>query len=85
MAFWLNLGCLVLAVSLLIPWFFLIRWTSRIVVWTALGPWMRVVDIFYYTPMENMTEEERAKQKGAAKMLREKFLAEAIEKARIDR
>ena len=75
MAFWLTLGCLVLAVSLLIPWFFLIRWTSRMVVWTALGPWMRVVDIFYYTPMENMTEEEHAKRKGGGKDVEREVLS----------
>jgi hypothetical protein len=86
MAFWVTLGCLVLAVvSLFIPWFFLIKWTSRVVIWSVLGPWMKIVDIFYYTPMEHMTEEEHAKRKEAAKMLKEKYLAEAVEKARIDR
>jgi hypothetical protein len=76
-----TLVCLVLAVvSLFIPWFFLIKWTSRIVVWSVLGPWMRIVDIFIYTPMENMTEEEHVKRKEAAKMLKEKYLAEAVEK-----
>lgn len=86
LSFWVTLGCLVLSVSsLFVPWFFVIRWTSRLIVWTIFGPWMKLVDIYYWTPMENMTEEEIKAQKEKTKSLKQKYLAEAIEKARIER
>lgn len=86
LAFWLSFGCLILSVGcVFVPWFFLIRWTSRIVVWTVFGPWMKLVDIYYWSPMENMSEEELAEAKQKRKDLRKKFLAEQIENARIAR
>ena len=35
-------------VCLFIPWAFIIRWLLRIVVWILLGPWMALVDRFYF-------------------------------------
>lgn len=86
LSFWLTLGCMVLSVvSLFVPWFFFVRWTSRIIIWTVFGPWMKLADIYYWTPIENMTLEEIAKQKEERKKLRQKYLTEAVEKARIER
>ena len=45
-----------------IPWAFLFRWTSRLVAWLLLGPQMRLVDIFWYSKYENMTDEEFAQK-----------------------
>jgi hypothetical protein len=42
-----------------IPWAFLFRWAFKIFVYTALGPWMKLVDIFYVHKLQNMTAEER--------------------------
>lgn len=42
-----------------IPWSFLIAWTCRIFVWVLLGPWMKLVDIFYVRKLENLSAEER--------------------------
>lgn len=42
-----------------IPWSFLIAWTCRIFVWVLLGPWMKLVDIFYVRKWENLSAEER--------------------------
>eukprot|EP00956_Cyclotella_meneghiniana_P020727 scaffold36991_cov79-Cyclotella_meneghiniana.AAC.3 len=33
------------AAALIIPWAFILKWSARIVVWTFLGPWMKVADI----------------------------------------
>jgi signal transduction histidine kinase len=86
LSFWLAIGSLALSVvCVFVPWFFLIKWTSRVLVWTLCGPWMKLVDIYFYTPMENMTEEEIAEQKLKAKELKKKYLAEAVERARIAR
>ena len=46
--FWLVSCCLFLSVAcFFVPWFWLIRWTARLVVWTLLGPWMKLVDILF--------------------------------------
>lgn len=42
-----------------IPWSFLITSTCRIFVWILLGPWMKLVDIFYVRKWENLSAEER--------------------------
>jgi signal transduction histidine kinase len=86
LSFWLTIGSLALSVACLsVPWFFLMKWTSRVLVWTLTGPWMKLVDVYFYTPMENMTDEDIAEQKLKAKELKKKYLAEAVERARIQR
>jgi hypothetical protein len=86
LSFWVTLCSIILSVaSLLVPWFFVIRWTSRIFVWTLFGPWMKLVDIYYWSPMENMSQEEISKLKAVAKKMKEKYLAKRIEEARINR
>jgi hypothetical protein len=42
-----------------IPWAFILRWAFKIFVYIALGPWMKLVDIFYVHKLQNMTSEER--------------------------
>jgi len=45
--FWIVNICFVAGLLLVgIPWGWLVRWALRIVVWTFLGPWMKLVDIF---------------------------------------
>jgi hypothetical protein len=86
LSFWLTLGCMALsAACLFVPWFFLIKWTSRLFVWTVFGPWMRLVDILYWTPLENMTDEDIAQRKETQKQLRKKYLKKQVEAARIGR
>jgi predicted membrane protein len=41
-----------------IPWLFLIAWACGIFVWVLLGPWMKLVDIFYVRKYENLSAEE---------------------------
>jgi len=67
-AFWLTTSLYLLAiVCLFVPWGWLILWTTRILVWTFLGPWMKCVDIFWHSyfkqKFQEMKEEgERAQQ-----------------------
>jgi hypothetical protein len=59
-AFWISLACFVLSFAALwVPWSFIIRWTSRLLAWGLLGPWMAFVDRLYFADKPNMTEEER--------------------------
>ena len=44
--FWIvSLSILLGVVFLFVPWFFLLQWSARILVWTFLGPWMKLVDV----------------------------------------
>ena len=67
-AFWITTSLYLLAIlCLFVPWGWLILWTSRILVWTFLGPWMMCVDIFWHSyfkqKLQEMKEEgEKAQQ-----------------------
>lgn len=46
-AFSIVNGCIVLGIALLwVPWSFVLRWLARILIWTLLGPWMALVDVY---------------------------------------
>jgi len=66
-SFWLTAGSLLLGFFFFfIPWRFLFRWTSRIIVWALFGPHMKLVDLYWYSKeAEKLTEEELEAQKEA--------------------
>jgi hypothetical protein len=50
--------CLALGIVLIwVPWGFLLRWTIRILIWVCLGPWMKLVDIFYVSKIAKEGED----------------------------
>ena len=67
-AFLITTSLYLLAIlCLFVPWGWLILWTTRILVWTFLGPWMMCVDIFWHSyfkqKLQEMKEEgEKAQQ-----------------------
>eukprot|EP00804_Cyclotella_cryptica_P025385 CCRYP_016517-RB/>CCRYP_016517-RB protein AED:0.00 eAED:0.00 QI:485/1/1/1/0/0/2/1112/991 len=86
-SFWLTLVFFACgAAALIVPWAFLLKWTSRVVVWTFLGPWMKAVDLFVHGfTLEEEIKRSKAKstnelhnafklQCQAAKILRENTL-----------
>jgi len=47
-AFWITNSAILLAIPVLfVPWGMVTRFVLRVMVWTLLGPWMKLVDIFY--------------------------------------
>jgi hypothetical protein len=59
-AFWVTTIALVVsAISIWIPWSFLLRWIFRIGAIIAFGPWMAIVDQKYFKINPNMTNSER--------------------------
>ena len=56
-SFWIVIACgagsLILA---FVPWAFILKWTFTVSVWVFLGPWMKLVDIFFIRPRQ--TEEQ---------------------------
>jgi hypothetical protein len=63
-AFWITAGCVLLAfVCVFVPWFFLLKWTARLSVWTLFGPWMKLVDVYYVSKIKPLSEEELVQKK----------------------
>ena len=61
-AFRLTLVCFCCgSAALFVPWAFLLKWSARLVVWTFLGPWMKLADIY----LNGLTLEEELKRSKA--------------------
>lgn len=61
MAFWITTMCFLGSFILIwLPFGFLLRWISRITVWVVLGPWMALVDRYYFGQEDqNLTDAEK--------------------------
>ena len=85
-SFWVASGSIVLAVTcLFVPWFFIIKWSSRIIVWVLFGPWMKLADVYYFSTLKPETKEEREKRELLEKSARRSATTEAASKARVIR
>lgn len=61
-AFWISLSCFVASLAICwVPWGFLITWLFRIVIVVALGPWMALVDYYYFREDPKMSDHDRSK------------------------
>jgi hypothetical protein len=60
LAFWITSISIALSVASLFLWEEVWLWVKRIVVYGLLGPWMKVLDWFYFQRLERMTNEEKA-------------------------
>lgn len=62
--FWIINVCIVLGVFCVgIPWGWLVHWAFRIAVWTFLGPWMKLVDIFFVKGRSREEAKKAAKER----------------------
>jgi len=85
-SFWITTCSLVLAiVSLFVPWLWCLKWGSRIFVWTIFGPWMKLVDIFYFSLIEPETDEQRQLRRKAEKLAQKLSNSDSIIQARTAR
>jgi len=83
LSFWITFGASVLSIAFLfIPWGFLLKWSARLVVWALLGPWMKLLDI-YYLRDEALSEDERKLQKEKVKADLQKAASSTIKEARM--
>ena len=84
-AFWLTFGCFVMSfLCLFVPWFFLMKWSSRLFVWVILGPWTgKALDILYVQKWEAMTAEEKDREHIEAMERRRLATASTISQTRI--
>jgi len=83
-SFWVTTGSLVLAIiCLFVPWFWCIKWGSRIFVWTIFGPWMKLLDIYYFSLIKPESDEERQFREQAQKLKESLSTKEAVIEARL--
>lgn len=62
-AFALANTCLALSLLFLfVPWSIILRWTFRFLVHSLMGPWIKLVDIFYVQKLDDKCEDNAAKQ-----------------------
>lgn len=63
-SFLISIICFILSfVVFFVPWALCIKWTFRIIVWGAFGPWMKFADVFYFSKLENSGLERKNKMK----------------------
>ena len=66
-AFLIVNACLAVGILLLlVPWGLIIRWTLRIMIWVALGPWMKLVDIYFVQKLSEDGDNKAKKLREAA-------------------
>ena len=82
-AFWIATASSILSFAcLFVPWFWIMRWSARIVVWTVFGPWMKLLDVFYFSTLKPETEEESMLRQQRERLQRKLVTTEAASKAR---
>ena len=85
-SFWITAACILLSVvSFFIPWFFIIKWSSRLIVWTIFGPWMKLADIYYFSVQKIESDSEHAKRETKEKEEHLKWHTERLAAARVKR
>ena len=74
-SFWVAmLSFIIAAVAFWLPWGWMIKWTLRIVVWVAFGPWMKMADVYYFTPLQEETDEQKKQRMSHLRLERQKRL-----------
>jgi hypothetical protein len=82
LSFWFALIAFLLSfLSLFVPWSLIVKWLLRVVVYICFGPWMKLVDLFYFQVIES--EEESNERLNKIKLERKKYLAEQLLQAQI--
>eukprot|EP00804_Cyclotella_cryptica_P003215 CCRYP_010465-RB/>CCRYP_010465-RB protein AED:0.11 eAED:0.11 QI:193/1/1/1/0.61/0.57/14/6319/1145 len=84
LSFWIALGSFLLSIVFyFVPWAFLTKWTLRIVVWLSFGPWMKLVDVFYFSKITPETNEQKLERENRLKIERDKWLEAQILEAQL--
>lgn len=85
-SFWITALSFVLSfVVFFIPWGFLLKWTLRIIVWVTFGPWMKLADIYYFSRLKELTEEQKQERMGKLQLERHNQLEKQKVEAQIAR
>jgi hypothetical protein len=83
-SFLISMICFILSFAVFfVPWAWCIKWSLRIIIWVAFGPWMKLVDIFYFSKPENSDSEKERKNK--LKLEREKKIKQHKQETQLKR
>lgn len=84
LSFWLVLVTFVLgAVFMVFPWLFFVRWFARILAWGVFGPWMKLVDIIFFSSSSTDDTLKEAEAEAADRAGRRKYMEKLITEARV--
>jgi len=85
-SFWITTGSLAMAIlCLFVPWFWCIKWGARFIAWTFFGPWMKLLDIYYFSLIQPETDEERQRREQTERLRQKLVTTEAVMEARVIR
>ena len=75
LSFWIALTSLTLSIIVFfLPWGFILKWTLRIIIWAGLGPWMKLVDIFFVDHPDDEPDELKRERMNKLQLERQKWL-----------
>merc|ERR1711862_478103 len=84
LSFWVTFISFVLfLVCLIIPWAFILTWTMRFLVWTLLGPWMELADLYYFKKYEEISLEAQIALKQEVRRMRRDSYNTALDQYKI--
>lgn len=85
-AFWVTTLAVAMGFAFLfVPWFSLLKWTARIVVWSIFGPWMILIDKFYYSRIQPLSDDELEQREAQHRARRQEMTSRAATANRIKR
>lgn len=85
-SFWIVTLSMVTGIAFMfIPWFWILKWTARVVVWSIFGPWMKLIDIFYYSRIQPLSEDEIEEREEQQRMERQEMTSKVATANRIKR
>jgi hypothetical protein len=59
LSFWITTVAIILSFASIFIWDEVLLWTKRIFLYGLCGPWMRVLDVFYFSKMDALTQEQK--------------------------
>jgi hypothetical protein len=84
--FWITTISVILGVAFLfVPWLWILKWSARFTVWSIFGPWMKLVDIYYYSRIQPLSDDELEEREELQKFQRQELTSKAARENRIKR
>ena len=85
-SFWLASLSIVLGFAFLfVPWLWILKWSAGFTVWSIFGPWMKLVDVFYYSRIQPLSVDELEEREELQRLQRQELTSKAATANRIKR
>lgn len=84
--FWIATLSVVLGVGFMfVPWLWILKWSARFTVWSIFGPWMKLVDVYYYSRVQPLSEDELEEREELQRLQRQQLTSKAATANRMKR